>query len=76
MKPKFKALVFNFIGFAFIFLIFRLSIGYFFEFNRILMALVSALAATILAPKFVAVRSSKTQKIFMKWIFIKGIREL
>jgi hypothetical protein len=63
-------------GFAFIFLIFRLSLGYFFLFNQILMALVAAIAATILAPKFVAVQGSKTRKIFMKWIFIKGIREL
>ncbi len=76
MKPKYKALIFNFIGFAFIFLTVRFTLGYFLVFSHLLMALVAAIAATILAPKFMAVQNPKARKVFMKWIFIRGIREV
>ena len=31
---------------------------------------------TILAPKFQAVKTKDGGKLFMKWIFIKGIKEI
>lgn len=36
----------------------------------------SAIAATLIAPKFQAVKTKDGEKLFMKWIFIKGIREI
>ncbi|MBN9283018.1 hypothetical protein [Flavobacterium sp.] len=32
--------------------------------------------STLLAPKFQAVKTNDGEKLFMKWIFIKGIREI
>lgn len=31
--------------------------------------------STILAPKFQAVRTRDGEKIFMKWLFVKGIKQ-
>ncbi len=76
MNPKFKALLYNFIGFAIVFLCFRLLLGYLLPLTPIFLAFTSAIAATFLAPKFGVVGSSKKKKVLMKWIFIKGSREV
>ncbi len=76
MQPKYKALVFNFIGFAVLFVIGRLAFGYFLPINRIFLALMAAIIATIFAPKFGVVQTDKGEKTMMKWIFIKGSREI
>jgi hypothetical protein len=34
------------------------------------------IVGTILAPKFQAIKTQEGEKIFMKWIFIKGIKQL
>lgn len=76
MQPKHKALVFNFIGFAVLFIIGRLAFGHFLYINRIFIALMAAIIATILAPKFVVIKTDGREKMMMKWIFIKGPREI
>ncbi len=76
MRPKYKALLFNFIGFAVLFLIARLALGYFLPINRIFLAVTAAIIANVLAPKFGAIRGEDGEKILMKWIFMKGFREL
>lgn len=75
MKLKNKALLFNFLGFAAIFLIARFGLGYLLEFNRLILAIIAAVIATVLAPKF-AVVTSEGQRLVMKWIFFKGVKEL
>ncbi len=76
MRPKYKALLFNFIGFALLFIIVRLLLGYYWPINPIFLAVTSAIVANILAPKFGAIKTDQGEKIMMKWIFIKGIREI
>lgn len=76
MKPKHRALLFNFIGFAFLFIAGRSLLGYLFPVNTIFLAIMAAVIATILAPKFAAVKNGKGEKLMMKWIFIKGFREM
>ena len=34
------------------------------------------IVATLISPKFQAVKTKDGEKLFMKWIFIKGIREI
>jgi len=75
MTLKNKALLFNFIGFAVLFLITRFGLSYFFELNRLLLALLSAIIATVLAPKF-AIVNTAGPRLVMKWIFLKGIKEM
>ena len=75
MKLEHKALLFNFFGFAVLFLIARFGIGYFVAMPRLYLAIGAAIFATLLAPKFAVVREAGSEKLMMKWIFIKGFRE-
>ena len=76
MKPKVKALLYNFLGFAFFFLVVRILLGYLWPINPIFLAVTSAIIANILAPKFGVIQGDDGLKIMMKWIFVKGIREI
>ncbi|NAS32794.1 hypothetical protein GTQ40_17580 [Flavobacteriaceae bacterium R38] len=76
ISPKTKALFYNFICFAILFIIIRLSIDYVLQLSQTVMALISAIAASILAPKFGVVNTQKGDKILMKWIFIKKMKEV
>lgn len=76
MKPKTKATLYNFIGFAILYFIFRFAIDSFIELNRYVLAFGAAILATIFAPKFSPLKTEKGEKIMMKWIFIKEIKEL
>tara|TARA_R110000868_G_scaffold222745_2_gene474604 strand:+ start:1129 stop:1359 length:231 start_codon:yes stop_codon:yes gene_type:complete len=76
LKPKHKALFFNFLGFAILFVAGRLLLGMFLSLNTLVLAFIAAVAASFLAPKFSAVKTKSGEKLMMKWIFIKGFREL
>ncbi|PWL37509.1 hypothetical protein DKG77_14450 [Flagellimonas aquimarina] len=76
MRPKHKALLFNFIAFVVLFLIARLVLGYYLPINPIFLAVTSAIIANVLAPKFGAIQTDDGEKVLMKWIFIKGMREI
>ena len=77
MKPKTRATVYNFLGFAILFLVLRFALGYLFEgVGRFYLALGSAITASVLAPKFAMVKEGTSEKVMMKWIFIKGFREV
>lgn len=76
MKLQHKALLFNFLGFAVLFLIARFGIGEFTEVPRLYLAIGAAILATVLAPKFAVVRDAGKEKLMMKWIFMKAPREV
>ena len=76
MSPKIKAILLNFLGFAILFLVARIAFGYFLNLDRLYLALGAAIIASIFAPKFAVVEVEGSSKILMKWIFIKGFREI
>lgn len=76
MKPKTKALVFNLIAFSLLFLVFRLTIGAIIKGDTFWLALISAVIASILSPKFLVVEDKGKEKILMKTIFSKDVKEL
>ena len=76
MSPKIKAILLNFLGFAILFLVARIAFGYLLNINRLYLALGAAIIASIFAPKFAVVEVDGSSKILMKWIFIKGFREI
>ncbi len=76
MTSKTKALIFNLIAFALLFLVFRLTIGAIIKGDTFWLALISAVIASILAPKFIVVKDEGKEKILMKTIFSKDVREL
>lgn len=75
MKLKHKALLYNFFGFAVIFVLIRLFLGYFVPMHRLVLAGIAAVVATIFAPKFALARIDGKEKMVMKWILKKGIKE-
>ena len=76
MRPKYKALLFNFITFAIIYIIIRLGLGYFWPDNSTFLALGSAVITITLSPKFTTIKTNSGEKLMMKWIFIKNVRQL
>ncbi len=74
MKPKYRALLYNFIGFTVLFIIARLAMGYFLNMNSIFMAVTAAIIANVLAPKFWV--SPNEGKLLMKWFFNKNLKEI
>jgi hypothetical protein len=44
--------------------------------NRFLVPLTAFIVGTILSPKFKTVKTEDGEKLFMKWIFIKDVKEI
>jgi hypothetical protein len=77
MSKTNKALLYNFLSFAILFFGFRYLIVNFTGLDgRFLISGAAALIATILAPKFQAVNTKDGEKLFAKFLFLKGIKEI
>ncbi len=76
MSKKAKALLFNFIGFAILLLSFYYLIGKYTGLIGLWIPFTSFVVSTLTAPKFQAVRTAEGEKLFMKWLLIKGVKEI
>lgn len=76
MSKKTKVFIAQFLCFAILFMIARLSIEFFTDLTTIVGSIISAVFATVLAPQFKVFDTQEGQKIYMRWIFIKGVKEL
>lgn len=76
MNKKLKAFIYNLLGFAVFFFAARYVVAAYTDLTGWWIPLTAFVVGTILAPKFQAVNTRDGEKIFMKWIFIKGIKEL
>ena len=76
MSPKIKALVYNFFGFAPIYFIGYVLVVQFTTLTGFAIPASAAIAAIILAPKFQMVKTQNGDKVFMKWLFLKGVSEM
>ena len=76
MKKSTKALLFNFLGFAVIYLITYFLITRFTYLSGWWIPVTAAMASMLLAPKFQAVKTREGEKLFMKWLFVKGLKEI
>jgi hypothetical protein len=78
MSKKTKALLYNFISFALFFLPSYYLIKQYggLSISGIFIPLTAFVIATIAAPKFQAIRTRDGEKLFMKWLFVKGVKEL
>lgn len=76
MNKKTKAILYNLLGFAPIFLLLYFTIPQFTDLSGLWIPVTAFIVGTILAPKFQAVNYQGQEKIFMKWLFIKGVREI
>jgi hypothetical protein len=71
-----KAFIYQLLAFAVLFLISRYLIAEYTNLTGYWIPVTAFVIGTLLAPKFQAVRTKDGQKLFMKWLFIKGIREI
>ncbi|MEN9488447.1 MAG: hypothetical protein RL494_712 [Bacteroidota bacterium] len=76
MNKKTKAFVYNFIGFAIIFFAVRYFVGVYTNLQGFWIPITAFVVGTILAPKFQTIQTNEGEKLFMKWLFIKGFTEL
>ncbi len=76
MSKKTKALLYNFISFAFFYTAIYFLLSHFTHLTGLWLPITSAVMASILTPKFQTVRYQGEEKLFMKWLFMKGIREV
>ncbi|UOK41940.1 MULTISPECIES: hypothetical protein [Flavobacterium] len=76
MTLKTKSIVYNFLGFALLFIIVRFVAATFTNLTGFWLPLTAAVAASILAPKFQVIKTHEGEKMYVKWLFIKGVKEL
>ncbi len=75
-KLQIKAFVFQLLCFAFLFIVFRYIVSNYTNLTGFWIPLTAFVVGTILAPKFQAVKTKDGEKLYMKWMFLKGIREI
>ncbi len=77
MSKTTKAFLYNFVGFAIIYLFVYFGIKNFLpNISWYWMPISAAVLASLLAPKFQVVKSREGEKLFMKFLFSKKIREI
>lgn len=76
MSLKTKAFVFQLISFALFFIPLRIAIDYFTSLERFWPPFIAFVITLILAPKFQVAKTKDGEQLFMKWIFLKGVRSI
>jgi len=75
-KLQVRAFLYQLGCFAILFVAGRFIIAEYTELTGIWIPMTSFIVATLISPKFHAVKTKDGEKLFMKWIFIKGIRKI
>lgn len=75
-KLQIKALGYQLLGFASLFLLIWYLVGNYTNVRGIWVQMIAFVAGTILSPKFQAARTREGEKLFVSWIFLKGIKEI
>ena len=68
MTLKTKALIYQFLSFAVLFIIFRFLIATYTNLTGLWIPLTAFIVGTILSPQFQAVKTNDGEKLFMRWI--------
>ena len=76
MSLKTKAFIYQLLSFAVLFIGLRFLIGAYTNLSGFWIPLTAFIIGTILSPKFQAVKTNDGEKLFMSWIFMKGIKQL
>lgn len=77
MSKKIKAFVYQLVCFIVLFMICKILISEFiFILKGFWASITCFVIATLFAPKFMAMQTKEGEKLYMKWIFIKGVTEV
>jgi hypothetical protein len=76
MKLKTKAIIYQLVSFLIFFLPLRYAISELTHLTGFWIPLTAFVITTIVSPKFQSIRTQEGEKLYMKWFFIKGLKEL
>jgi hypothetical protein len=76
MSKKTKAFLYQLACFAVLFIAVRYLVATYTNATGFWIPMIAFAVGTLLSPKFQAVNTKDGEKLFMKWLFIKGIREI
>lgn len=76
MNKKLKAFVYNLLGFLLFYVVSYLLLTTFTDVQGLWKSLIAFVVTTILAPKFQMVKYHGEEKIYMKWLFMKDVKEV
>ena len=75
-KLQVRAFIFQLMCFATLFILFRYLVAHYTPLTGFSIPVTAFVVGTILSPKFQAVKTKDGEKLYMKWLFLKGIREI
>lgn len=76
MSLKTKAFIYQLLSFAVLFIGFRFLIEVYTNLTSFWIPLTAFIIGTILSPKFQAIKTNDGEKLFMSWIFMKGVKQI
>lgn len=75
-KLQVRAFLYQLGCFAILFISFRFLIGQYTPLKGLWISFSAFAIGTILSPKFQALKTKDGEKLFMSWLFIKGVKEI
>ncbi len=75
-KLQVRAFLYQLGCFGILFILFRFLIGNYTNVEGLWISMSAFVAGTLLAPKFYATKTKDGEKLFMSWLFVKGIKEI
>jgi len=75
-KLQVRAFLYNLGCFAILFILFRYLVEQYTSLSGFWIPMTAFLLGTFLAPKFQAAKTKDGEKLFMSWLFVKGIKEI
>lgn len=76
MSQQTKALLYQFLSFAVLFIAFRFLIAEYSGLSGIWIPLTAFVVSTILCPQFKAIKTPDGDALFVKWIFLKKVKKI
>lgn len=76
MNLRTKGFLYNFLSFALIYVVLYAGATFFTGLTGLWRPITAAVAASLLSPKYQVVKTPSGDKLFVSWIFFKGVREV
>lgn len=76
MSKKTKAFLYNFLSFVALYIPALFLVKSIANSESFMVSISAFVISLVLGPKFQYVKTNDGEKIFMKWIFVKGIKEV
>lgn len=75
-KLQIRAFIYQLACFAILFIVTRYLVDQYTNVQGIWVPLIAFAVGTLLSPKFQVIKTNDGEKMFMRWLFLKGIREI